>query len=241
MKCHMQNSHSCTQAWVMTCALQELAIRSSFHGIAFWRGLFLDSVGSDVWQNVATVCLAQVHGVCLCVAQYVAAVNQAPKCAFSASMQSLFMRSVDMIMLYKSHAAAIAHCNNCCAQARGRRRSSYKLCRQQAKGPEWNRGAQRERKAARPRPVLKEQKLVEDYALRHGDAAVHSAHVLADVACLARQHDECGMLQMPAEGVPGLADVAHVMMYGYALLDTFLMVRGPRCLRTTLSLCAPPS
>ena len=50
--------------------------------------------------------------------------------------------------------------------------------------------------------------------------------ILVDIGCAARHHDETGLLQMPPEGVPGLADVVHVLLYAYALLDAFVMVRA---------------
>lgn len=64
--------------------------------------------------------------------------------------------------------------------------------------------------------------------------AARSAHadnsggvqVLVDIGCAARAHDQTGLLQMPPQGVPGLGDVAHVLLYAYALLDTFIMVRS---------------
>lgn len=71
----------------------------------------------------------------------------------------------------------------------------------------------------------REQRVLEDHALRHGATAVHAARVLAGIAVLAREHDTCGLLQMPPQGCPGLGDVVHVMAHTYALLDGFLLVR----------------
>ena len=99
------------------------------------------------------------------------------------------------------------------------------MCRQDQKSPEWNANAGKPRKS-RSKPPLKEQTLLEDYALRHGAAVTRSVQILADVATLGREHDLYGLLQMPPEGVPGLGDVAHVLLHTYALLDLFLMVRG---------------
>lgn len=56
-------------------------MRSSYYGIAFWQDLFLESSTADAWQQVSTACLAELYAVCQCAAQYVLALQEAPKCA----------------------------------------------------------------------------------------------------------------------------------------------------------------
>ena len=97
-------------------------------------------------------------------------------------------------------------------------------CRKDTAAPEWNPKAG-SLAAARRKPALPEQKALQDFALRNGAAAAAAVAALTDAALHSRAHDAYGLLQMPPSGVPGLADVVHVMLAAYALLDNFLLVR----------------
>ena len=232
-------------------------MRSSYYGIAFWQGLFFESATIDLWQGVSTVCLAELHGVCQCAAQYLLAVRTAPKCAalqsgtswlscvtsaaeLAFTQRTLSCRTLTVLvsccglaicsLQVQTHACCIATCGEHARQlsssACALRCKLRRVCRDsKGKGPGWNaKGGSGGRGHKRP-PGLKEQRVLEDHALRHGAAAVHAARVLAGIAVLAREHDSCGLLQMPPQACPGLGDVAHVMLHAYTLLDTFLVVR----------------
>jgi hypothetical protein len=86
--------------------------------------------------------------------------------------------------------------------------------------------------------ALREQRALEDYAFRKGFACLAAVQLMTDVAVLSHEHDSSSLLQMPPEGVPGLADVVHVMLHAYALLDLFLLVRCfPRFHHGTSACC----
>jgi hypothetical protein len=101
-------------------------------------------------------------------------------------------------------------------------------CRAHGDAPKWNVSSGGLGNTPRIKPVLREQMLLEIYAFRNGVACTRAVQVLTDVAALSRAHDSCGLLQMPLAGVPGIADVVHVLLHAYALLDAFLLVcRSP--------------
>lgn len=93
------------------------------------------------------------------------------------------------------------------------------------KPPDWNDKSREAIRAKRAARVPREQRLLEDYAAHNGTACLRAAQLLRDVAALSLRHDTCGLLQLPPEGVPGFADVLHVLLHTYALLDHFLLVR----------------
>ena len=98
------------------------------------------------------------------------------------------------------------------------------------KAPAWNDKSADAVKAKRAAHAPREQRLLEDYACHNGTACLRAAQLLRDVAALSAAHDACGLLQLPPQGVPGFADVAHVLLHTYALLDHFLLVRAAlRC------------
>jgi hypothetical protein len=74
-------SSSFTSAAVVI--LQELMTRSRFFGIDFWKELFLDHLGSELWKPLAITCLDQVNGLCVCAGLYVSAFKNHVRCARS--------------------------------------------------------------------------------------------------------------------------------------------------------------
>jgi hypothetical protein len=56
--------------------------RSRYFGIDFWKDLFLDHLGSDLWKPLATTCLDQLHELSLCAVLYVSALKTHLRCAF---------------------------------------------------------------------------------------------------------------------------------------------------------------
>ena len=105
-------------------------------------------------------------------------------------------------------------------------------CRKDNAAPQWN-ARPASLAAARRKPVLLEQKVLEDCARRSGAAAARAVQVLTDAALLSHDLDTYSLLQMPPAGVPGLADVIHVMVAVYTLLDNFLLVCSlPRAVAT---------
>jgi hypothetical protein len=72
--------------------LQEMALRSTYYGIAFWQDVFYDHLGSDVWQPLATECLAEVHGMCECAMQYVHSFRRNSTCALLTAAVPLLVR-----------------------------------------------------------------------------------------------------------------------------------------------------
>lgn len=60
---------------------QEAVVQSSYHGIDFWRELFEDHQGSELWQPLAQTCLRELHELCECTQQCATAVKTAAACA----------------------------------------------------------------------------------------------------------------------------------------------------------------
>lgn len=99
-------------------------------------------------------------------------------------------------------------------------------CSSQKAAPKWNDVQASSVKPARSYIALHEQAALEDFAFRNGLGCLAAVQLLTDVAVLSHEYDSSGLLQMPPEGLPGLADVVHVMLHAYALLDLFLLVRS---------------
>lgn len=78
------------------------------------------------------------------------------------------------------------------------------------------------RQRALPRRVVFEEQLVTRHHL-----CMWAARLLTDVSLLSHEHDTCTLLQMPPDGVPGLADVVQYLITTYALLDKHLEVGAP--------------
>lgn len=66
----------------------------------------------------------------------------------------------------------------------------------------------------------------EQLVARH-NLCMWAARLLTDVSVLSHEHDTCTLLQMPPDGVPGLADVVQLLLTTYALLDKHLEVSPP--------------
>lgn len=54
---------------------------------------------------------------------------------------------------------------------------------------------------------------------------IWAAQILTDIAVVSYMHDTCALLQMPPEGVPGLADIVQQLLSTFAVMDQYLEVR----------------
>lgn len=98
------------------------------------------------------------------------------------------------------------------------------MCRNEVQRIQWNASSlpkllSASRQRALPQRVVFEEQLVARHML-----CIWAARLLTDVAVLSREHDTCTLLQMPPDGVPGLADVLQTLLTAYALLDKHLEV-----------------
>lgn len=91
------------------------------------------------------------------------------------------------------------------------------------------------RQKALPWRVLFEEHLIARYNL-----CMWAARLLTDVSLLSHEHDTCTLLQMPPDGVPGLADVVQSLMDAYSLLDKHLEVSPPCCSSASRHACYAP-
>lgn len=73
--------------------------------------------------------------------------------------------------------------------------------------------------------MFPERALLEEELEAHHMRCVWSAQILTDVAVQSYMHDTCALLQMPPEGVPGLADVVQQQLSAFAVIDQYLEVR----------------
>lgn len=74
--------------------------------------------------------------------------------------------------------------------------------------------------------VLPQRVVFEEQLVARHNICMWAARLLTDVAVLSHQHDTCTLLQMPPDGVPGLADVVQTLITSYAFLDKHLEVRS---------------
>eukprot|EP00892_Ulva_mutabilis_P011983 jgi/Ulvmu1/9157/UM005_0255.1 len=94
--------------------------------------------------------------------------------------------------------------------------------------------------------VFPERALLEEELAAHHMRCIWAAQILTDVAIESHTHDSCALLQMPPEGVPGLADVVQQLLSAFAVMDQYLentmrTVSGKKHRPLLAQLvCAPP-
>lgn len=85
--------------------------------------------------------------------------------------------------------------------------------------------------------MFPERALFEEELDAHHMRCIWAAQILTDIAVVSYMHDTCALLQMPPEGIPGLADVVQQLLCAFAVMDQYLEVRCQKHMRTSTPLC----
>lgn len=196
--------------------MQELSFRGGYYGILFWAEIFQDHSGIDLWLPLAQGCLEELRGLTSAADQYLEAHG---KNRYVLPCLPATHTSGTQKLSPHAHIRELS----CRISLYAVRLGLY--CRKETT-TQWNTASfPTLMSSSRRDRVFPERALLEEELDAHHMRCIWAAQILTDVAVVSYVHDTCALLQMPPEGIPGLADIVQQLICAFAVVDQYLEVR----------------